>query len=82
MAKALAPKHPAAKHPLATVDRPCFAARSIHCRHGGDVEEPASVQRLVDSMLDRAEAASPNVEHDIWIPSLESLLLPPATQRP
>ncbi len=34
------------------------------------------MQRLVDSMLDRAETVSPDVEHDIWIPSLESLLLP------
>jgi hypothetical protein len=40
------------------------------------VEDRTSVQRLVDTMLDRAEAVSPDVEYDIWIPSLESLLLP------
>jgi len=34
------------------------------------------VQRLVDTMLDRAEATSPTVKYDIWMPSLESLLLP------
>jgi len=34
------------------------------------------VQRLVDTMLDRAEANDPNVEYVIWMPSLESLLLP------
>ena len=34
------------------------------------------MQRLVDTMLDRAEANDPSVEYVIWMPSLESLLLP------
>jgi hypothetical protein len=44
--------------------------------HRGDVQERTPLQRLVDTMLDRAEATSPTVKYDIWMPSLESLLLP------
>ncbi len=44
--------------------------------HSGDVQERTPLQRPVDTMLDRAEATSPTVKYDIWMPSLESLLLP------
>ncbi len=40
------------------------------------MEKRTPVQRLVDTMLDRAEARTPSVEYVIWMPSLESLLLP------
>ncbi len=40
------------------------------------VETRTPVQRLFDTMLDRAEANDPSVEYVIWMPSLESLLLP------
>ncbi len=51
-------------------------AMIVHVGHSGDVQERTPVQRLVDTMLDRAEATSPTVKYDIWMPSLESLLLP------
>jgi len=45
-------------------------------RHCGGMQRPTAVQRLVDAMLDRAERDCPGVEFMIWLPSLESLLLP------
>ncbi len=51
-------------------------AKIGHCRHSGLVDERTPVQRLVDTMLERAEATNPSVEYVIWMPSLESLLLP------
>jgi len=44
--------------------------------HSGDVQERTPLQRLVDTTVDRAEARSPTVKYDMWMPSLESLLLP------
>ncbi len=40
------------------------------------MQQSTAVQRLVDAMLDRAEKECPGVEFMIWLPSLESLLLP------
>jgi len=45
-------------------------AKIVRRGHDGGVENRTPVQRLVDTMLDRAEANDPSVE------SLESLLLP------
>jgi len=50
-------------------------------RHSGGMQQPTAVQRLVDAMLDRAEADCPGVEFMIWLPSLESLLLPRDSDR-
>ena len=51
-------------------------AKIVRRGHSGEVENRTPVQRLVDTMLDRAEANDPSVEYVIWMPSLESLLLP------
>ncbi len=51
-------------------------AKIVRRGHSGGVENRTPVQRLVDTMLDRAEAGDPSVEYVIWMPSLESLLLP------
>jgi len=51
-------------------------AKIVRRGHSGEVENRTPVQRLVDTMLDRAEASDPSVEYVIWMPSLESLLLP------
>jgi len=45
------------------------------------MQQPTTVQRLVDAMLDRAERDCPGVEFMIWLPSLESLLLPRDSDR-
>jgi len=52
-------------------------AMIVHGGHSGDVQERTPLQRLVGTMLDRAEATSPTVKYDIWMPSLESA---PATR--
>jgi len=49
--------------------------------HSGGMQQPTAVQRLVDAMLDRAETDCPGVEFMIWLPSLESLLLPRDSDR-
>jgi len=51
-------------------------AKIVRRGHSGEVENRTPLQRLVDTMLDRAEASDPSVEYVIWMPSLESLLLP------
>ena len=50
-------------------------------RHSGGMQQPTAVQRLVDAMLDRAEGDCPGAEFMIWLPSLESLLLPRDSDR-
>ncbi len=50
-------------------------------RHSGGMQQPTAVQRLVDAMLDRAERDCPGAEFMIWLPSLESLLLPRDSDR-
>ncbi len=56
-------------------------AMIIPGRHSGGMQQPTAVQRLVDAMLDRAERDCPGVEFMIWLPSLESLLLPRDSDR-
>ncbi len=59
-----------------SVTEPPRRAKIVHRRHSGAVQERTPVQRLVDTLLDRAEANNPSVEYVLWMPSLESLLLP------